>query len=63
MICKNIKTGKLYNYLFNKQNKVEIDNGNGWHMGIDYEDWCKDFYIVDKWRNLTQNDIEYNNSL
>lgn len=63
MICKNLKTGKLFNYHFNEYNKVELDNGKGWNIGINYDDWCQEYLIIDKWRNLTPDDMKYNNDL
>lgn len=54
MICArlNDKTGTRYNYQFIAEtNKVEVSNKNFYDV-IDYHDWCKEYYIVDKWSNV-----------
>lgn len=62
MICKNIKTNILYNYFFDNYNRVMINNGFE-STTVNYKDWCKDFYIVDKWKNLSELDKQYNSRI
>lgn len=56
MICKNISTGFLYNYSFVKNGMVLLENPHlkdyPVSMKVNYEDWCMDYYIIDKWNSL-----------
>lgn len=64
MICKEIETGKYFNYRFLDNGEViEIDDCDGFTKNITRESWLNDYYIIDKWRCLTDYDIEYNRSL
>ena len=54
MICARLddKNATRYNYKFIPEtNKVEVSNKNFYDV-IDYHDWCKEYYIVDKWRSV-----------
>lgn len=64
MICKDIKTKLLYNYNFVDDDKtVEIWDGENDTKKISYDEWCKGFCIIDKWRCLSPEEIEYNKQL
>ena len=64
MICKNLKTGKYFNYKFTKSaGLIELDDTQNPKLFIHYTDWCKDYLIIDKWRNLNEWDKKYNNEL
>ena len=63
MICKQIETGKYFNYRFLNNKEVEIDDSDGFIKKLTYESWLNDYFIIDKWRYLTDNDIEYNRRL
>jgi len=63
MICKQIETGKYFNYRFLNKDEVEIDDFDGFVKKLTYESWLNDYFIVDKWRCLTDYDIEYNRKL
>ena len=63
MICKEIKTNKLFNYCFKESKNVELNDGINDSVEVDYHTWCKEFYIIDKWRNLNDYDIKYNENL
>lgn len=60
MICVNNKTTIKYNYRFVENNSVEIWDGEDYTLEIPYEIWCKEYYIIDKWRCL--NDFEIKNN-
>ena len=62
MICKNIKTNILYNYFFDNYNRVMINDGFE-STTVNYKDWCEDFYVVDKWKNLSELDKQYNSRI
>ena len=62
MICKNIKTNILYNYFFDNYNRVMINDGFE-SITVNYKDWCKDFYVVDKLKSLSELDKQYNNRI
>ncbi len=64
MICKNLKTGKYFNYKFiNNGELVVIDDGQGVEQKISYNDWYKDYLTINKWKNLDEWDKKYNNEL
>ena len=64
MICKNLKTGKYFNYSFACNiNKVELNDGKDHKWLVSYEEWCKNYLIIDKWRNLSKWDIKYNEEI
>lgn len=64
MICKSLKTSKYYNYSFACPFKnVELNDGLDNKFMIPYKDWCKDYLIIDKWRDLNEWDIKYNKDL
>lgn len=56
MVCANIETKKRYNYKFVDPMSVEISDIDGNKKVIKYHDWCKHFYIIDKWRDLNKSD-------
>ena len=59
MVCKNLETGKYYNYQFIQDKElVKIDDNNGYKIFISYKDWYKDYLIIDKWRDLNEWDIK-----
>ena len=51
MICRNISTKEDFNYKFIEEGKVQLTNPTKEYI-ILYEDWCMDYLIIDKWRNL-----------
>lgn len=54
MICArlNDKNATRYNYKFIPEtDKVEVSNDNFYDV-ISYDDWRKEYYIVDKWANI-----------
>jgi hypothetical protein len=52
MICKNIKTNVLYNYLFSEGN-VNLSNPNyDENFTVSYDEWLKNYYIIDKWKTI-----------
>ena len=63
MICCNIETKLRYNYRFIPENIVEIWDGEDYTKEIPYSDWCKEYYIIDKWRCLSPEEMEYNKEL
>jgi len=64
MICKNLKTGKYFNYKFiNDGELVVINDGQGVEQKISYNDWHKDYLTINKWKNLDEWDKKYNNEL
>ena len=64
MICKNLKTGKYYNYQFIQGKElVKIDDNDSYKIFIPYKEWCKNYLIIDKWRNLNEWDIKYNKEI
>lgn len=53
MICKNIISEDLYNYKFIEDGLVELNNPDMFEPKyVKYEDWCMDYYVVDKWKSL-----------
>jgi len=64
MICKNLETNKYFNYKFAQGGElVEINDGQGYKGFVPYKDWCENYLIIDKWRNLNEWDKKYNNEL
>jgi len=63
MVCCNIETKLRYNYRFIKEKLVEIWDGEDYTKEVPYDDWCKEYYIIDKWRCLSPEEIEYNKEL
>ena len=51
MICRNLTTKEDYNYRFVDDGKVELENQYD-IFTILYEDWCNDYYVVNKWNSL-----------
>lgn len=54
MICskKDDKELVRYNYKFIPEtDKVEVSNKN-FYAVISYDEWVKEYYIVDKWRTI-----------
>ena len=63
MVCKEINSGLYFNYKFiNETNNslVEIWDGEDYKKNINYHQWCKCFYIIDKWRCLRPEEIDEN---
>lgn len=64
MICANINTKIRFNYRFLEEGKVvEIWNGENYTKKISYNDWYQDYYIVDKFRYLSFEEIKFNKEL
>ena len=59
MVCANINTNKRYDYKFIDPMSVEIMDFNYNKEIIPYHKWCKEYYIIDKWRNLNKDDTCY----
>ena len=53
MICSKLDHPEVrYNYEFIQEtDKVKVFN-NDFYDVISYEDWCKEYYIVDKWKTI-----------
>jgi len=54
MICARLddKNATRYNYNFiPESDKVEVSNKDFYDV-ISYDDWCREYYIVDKWRSV-----------
>ena len=51
MICRSWETRKDYNYKFVEDGKVELENEHD-IFTVTYEDWCNEYYIIDKWNSL-----------
>ena len=51
MICKNLKTDIKYNYSF-QEDKVRLWNPTKKPFFISYEQWNKEYLIIDKWLKL-----------
>ena len=61
MVCKNLSNNKYFNYSFVcPRDKVELNDGKGNRWLISNKDWCKNYLIIDKWRDLNEWDIKYN---
>ena len=60
MICCNNKTKVRYNYRFVNEELVEIWDGEDYIKEVPYDDWFKEYDIIDKWRCLSPEEIEYN---
>lgn len=53
MICRNESSGVLFNYKFVEEGMVELSNNELEQPKlVKYEDWCNEYYIVDKWRTI-----------
>jgi len=64
MICKNLSNNKYFNYTFASEvGKVELNDGKGNKWIVSYKDWCENYLIIDKWRDLSKYDIKYNEEL
>ena len=53
MICCNNKTKLRYNYRFVNEELVEIWDGEDYIKEVPYDDWFKEYDIIDKWRCLS----------
>ena len=51
MICRNEVTKIDYEYTFIEEGKVRLRNQEQ-DFCILYEDWCNNYYIVDKWKKI-----------
>ena len=53
MICTRYNNPEIrYNYKFIPEtDKVEVSNKD-FHDVISYDEWCKEYYIIDKWRTI-----------
>jgi hypothetical protein len=54
MICSKVGDKELvrYNYEFIPEtNKVKLTNDKFYDV-ISYDKWCKEYYIVDKWKTI-----------
>lgn len=60
MICCNNKTKLRYNYRFVNEELVEIWDGEDYIKEVPYDDWFKEYDIIDKWRCLNPEEIKYN---
>ena len=64
MICKNLNNNKYFNYTFAYGvGKVELNDGKGNRWIVSYKDWCENYLIIDKWRDLSKYDITYNEEI
>lgn len=64
MICKNLSNNKYFNYTFAcGVGKVELNDGKGNRWIVSYKDWCENYLIIDKWRDLSKYDIRYNEEI
>lgn len=64
MICKNLKTGKYFNYRFVRgEGLIELDDTQNPKLFIQLFDWYKNYLVIDKWRNLNEWDIKYNKEI
>ena len=52
MICKNLSTNVKYNYQMPNPDKVKLWNPTTRPFYISYDEWCKDYLIIDKWLTL-----------
>lgn len=59
MVCANIETNKRYDYRFIDEMSVEIKDFESNTEIIPYYKWCKEYYVIDKWRNLNKDDMCY----
>lgn len=51
MVCKNISNQIEYRYTFVEGGNVRLVDKDLNEIVESYEDWCRDYYITDKWRN------------
>ena len=64
MICKNLSNEKYFNYSFVCGiGKVELNDGKGNRWIVSYKEWCRNYLIIDKWRDLSKYDITYNEEI
>lgn len=63
MICKNLKTNLYYNYRFYEDMTVELNDNVNPSFFVTYHDWCIDYLVIDKWRNLNELDLKYNENI
>lgn len=54
MICRSWTTKEDYNYKFIEDGKVELENQHN-IFSVLYEDWCNEYYVIDKWKTLKFN--------
>lgn len=53
MICKSVLNDKYYDYKFIEGGIVELTRPDMEHpLLVKYGDWCLDYFIIDKWRNI-----------
>jgi len=52
MICEHNTTGVKYNYQHINNDQVRLWNPTCKSFKISYDDWVKDYFIVDKWLKL-----------
>lgn len=53
MICKSELNNKYYDYKFTEDGIVELARPDIKDpILVKYEDWCNDYYVIDKYRNL-----------
>jgi len=52
MICQHNITGIKYNYQYVSNNQIRLWNPTCTSFKITYDDWLKDYFIVDKWLKL-----------
>ena len=61
MNCKNLSNEKYFNYSFVCGiGKVELNDGKGNRWIVSYKEWCQNYLIIDKWRDLSKYDMIYN---
>ena len=64
MICKNLSNEKYFNYSFVCGiGKVELNDGKGNRWIVSYKEWCQNYLIIDKWRDLNKYDMIYNEEI
>ena len=51
MVCRSWNTKVDYEYTFEEGGKVRLRNPLQ-DFTVLYEDWCNDYYILDKWKIL-----------
>ena len=51
MICRSWKNREGFNYRFLENEDVELENARG-KFAIPYNEWLRDYYIIDKWDEL-----------
>ena len=63
MVCCEILTNIRFNYRFIDEDTVEIWDGEDYNQKISYRKWCQNYLIIDKWRDLTQYEINENKKI